>query len=239
MSRLPRIHLTGHLAAGPLEVTGDAAHRLRTVLRLKPGDGFLAFAGDGREYRATVRSVTKSGVLASVGEVVRQAPLPEVVLETWCALIRANRFDWALEKCVEAGADVIRPLVTERTVRGDAASASRRQRWDRIAIEAAEQSGRLFVPVVEAPLPFAEALRRHRGTLVAADPGGASVAEIGPLLPARGHIAVVVGPEGGLSDEERKAAEHAGALFLRLGPHVLRTETAAVVATALVRAALP
>ncbi|GAB4331853.1 MAG: 16S rRNA (uracil(1498)-N(3))-methyltransferase [Dehalococcoidia bacterium] len=218
---------------------GDAGHRLRAVLRLKAGDEFLAFAGDGREYRATVSAVTKSAVNAFVGEIVRQAPAPAVALETWCALVRPNRFDWAIEKCVEAGADVIRPLVTEHAARGDSASASRRQRWDRIAVEAAEQSGRLYVPVVEAPLSFAQALHRYHGALIVADAAGAPLAEIAPLLPSRGHVAVVAGPEGGLSDAEREAARHAGALLLRLGPYILRTETAAVVATAVLRSSLP
>lgn len=239
MSRLPRIHVSGRLGPGPLVLDGDAAHRLRAVLRLKAGDEFLAFAGDGREYHATVGTVTKSAVTATVGEIVRQAPLSAVTLEAWCALVRPNRFDWAIEKCVEAGADVIRPLVTEHGARGDSASTSRRQRWARIAIEAAEQSGRLFVPIVEPPLLFEQALHRHHGAVVVADPEGQPPTEVATLLPARGHIAVVVGPEGGLSHAERTAARHAGAVFLRLGPHILRTETAAVVATAMVRSALP
>ena len=99
MSRLPRIHVAGRLTPGPLVLEGDAAHRLRTVLRLRAGEGFLAFAGDGREYRATVRAVTKSSVTVLLGEVARQAPMPAVVVESWCALVRANRFDWAIETC--------------------------------------------------------------------------------------------------------------------------------------------
>lgn len=237
MAHTPRIHIPGRIGPGPLTIEGDAAHRLRTVLRLKPGDPFLVFSGDGREYHATLTAAGKPAVSATVGEVVRQEPVPALAIETWCALVRANRFDWAIEKCVEAGADVIRPLVTEHASRGDSASASRRERWGRIAIEAAEQSGRLFVPTIEAPVTLGQALHRHHGAVVVADAAGQPIEAVASLLPSQGHVAVVVGPEGGLSDAERDHARHAGALFLRLGPHVFRTETAAVVATAVVRSA--
>ena len=204
-------------------------------MRVREGDEVRLFSGDGVEWRAAVAVAGRGSVRLEVQEEVRRELAPAVVLQVWCALVRANRIEWAIEKCAEAGADEFRPIVSDHAARGDSASPARLERWRRIAVEAAEQSGRVFVPVVEAPLSFAEAIRRHRGTLVLADGTGEPLERLRPLLPAAGRVAVAVGPEGGWSDAERAVARAAGALFLRLGPHILRTETAAVVATAVLR----
>jgi 16S rRNA (uracil1498-N3)-methyltransferase len=171
---------------------------------------------------------------------VRQEPAPAVLIEAWCAIVRPNRFDWAIEKCTEVGVDLIRPITSAHTARGDGASSSRAERWQRIAVEAAEQSGRLYVPVIEPPLAFDAALRRAGPPpLVFCDGSGEALSALRALFPARGRVAVAIGPEGGWSEAELAAARAAGALVLRLGPHILRTETAAVVATAMLREALP
>ncbi len=235
MSHVPRVYLPGRLAHGAVTIDGEAGRHLATVLRVRPGDPLLLFPGDGREWSATVAGVTKAGVVAEVGELTRQEAPPAVVLETWCALVRANRFEWALEKCVEAGADIIRPILTEFTQHGDAPSEAKLARWRRIAVEAAEQSGRLFVPVIETPAPLTHALETHRGGLAFGARDGRPPHEVAPLLPERGHFALVVGPEGGLSDEETGALTRHGGIPTSLGPHTLRTETAAVVGTALIR----
>ena len=239
MAHVPRLYIPGHLAPGHLHLEDEQAHRLAAVMRLRAGDQFLTFCGDGREWRSTVESVTKGGVDAIVGELARQEPLGALTVEVWCGLVRPNRFDWAIEKCVEAGADIVRPLVSEFAARGDGSSLTRQERWTRIAIEAAEQSGRLFVPAVDEPAPFAALLARGRQVpLVIAHAGGRPLLETAPLLPASGGVAVAIGPEGGLSDDEIDKATAQGALLLSLGPNVLRTETAAVVATAFMRGAV-
>lgn len=235
MSHVPRVHLPHRLAHGPVTIDGDAGRHLAAVLRVRPGDPLLLFAGDGREWAATVSEVTKGSVGAEVGEIARQEAPPAVVIETWCALVRANRFEWAIEKCVEAGADIIRPAITAFTQRGDTPSASRLERWRRIVIEAAEQSGRLFVPVIEPPAPLERLLAGHRGAIVVADRDGRHPADLFPLLPQAGHVALVVGPEGGLSPGESANLARHGAIPAAFGPYILRTETAAVTGTALLR----
>ena len=205
-------------------------------MRLRAGDRFLAFSGDGREWEAEVSLVTKAVVHASVGALTRQEPPPPFVLEVWCGLVRSNRFDWAIEKCSEAGADVIRALLTEHVVRGDGSSAGRQARWERVAVEASEQCGRLFLPVVQPPAAFRGLVDGYRGALLVADATGRSWQEARALLPTTGHVAVAIGPEGGFSAEEVSVARARGAVLVSLGPNVLRSETAAVVATALVRA---
>lgn len=239
MSHVPRVYLSGRLAHGAVTIDGEAGRHLATVLRVRPGAPLLLFSGDGREWSATVGGVTTAGVIADVGELNRQEPPAPVVIETWCALIRASRFEWALEKCVEAGADIIRPIVTEFTQRGDTPSEAKLPRWQRIAIEAAEKSGRLFVPAVETPARLAYALETYRGALVFGARDGKPPHEVAPLLPERGHLALVVGPEGGLSDEETGALARHGGIPTSFGPHTLRTETAAVVGTAIIRSLTP
>jgi len=221
---------------GPLTLGPEAAKRLATVMRVAPGDEVVLFAGDGREWRARVESAAKAAVVVRVEGLARQAPPPGVVLELWLATIRANRFELALEKCTEAGADVIRPVVCEHSQRGDEASAARRERWQRIVVEAAEQSGRLYLPVVAGATPLARAVESFHGALVFGDVSGMGVRDIQALLPSTGHFAFVVGPEGGLSGEEEALLRHRGALPLALGPNILRSETAAIAGTALLRA---
>ncbi len=238
MAPVPRLHVPGHIAAGPLRLDGDAAKRLGAVMRLREGDEFLVFSGDGREWLATVQGVKRGVVLATVGAVVRQEAAPALVVELWCALVRPNRFDWAIEKATEAGADVIRPLVCEFNARAETASAMRQERWERIAVEASEQSGRLHLPVVTGPVTFGAALERLHAPIVIAHPGGVAWPQAKALLPARGTVVVAIGPEGGFSEREVAAAKTHGAIPLSLGANILRTETAALLAVGLLRASL-
>jgi 16S rRNA (uracil1498-N3)-methyltransferase len=235
MAHVPRLYVPSRLGPGPLRLDGAQAKRLASVMRLREGDRFFVFGGDGREWEAVVAGTTRAGVAARVEGLSRQEPQAALVVEVWCALVRPQRFDWAVEKCTETGADIIRPLLSEHTVRGEGGSKARQERWQRIAVEAAEQSGRLWVPVVEPPAGFDDLLKSHRGPLVVCHWGGKAWAEIEPLLPPAGRLALAIGPEGGFSDEEVARARASGALVASLGPHVLRTETAAVLAAALAR----
>lgn len=236
MGHIPRLYVPGRLAAGPLTVNGDQAKRLSAVMRLREGDEFRVFAGDGREWRAVLKRAGKSGAQAEVRDVTRQQPQAGRVVEVWCSLVRPNRFDWALEKCVEAGADVIRPLLAEHAARGEGGSATRQERWQRIVCEAMEQCGRLYPALIERPARFDDLLARHHGAIVVADGAGKPWSEVRGLLPERGIVAVAIGPEGGFSEAELARARAEGALVASLGPNILRTETAAVVAAALLRA---
>lgn len=237
MPHIPRVYRSGHLAPGPLLIDGEPARRLATVMRVRAGEEFRLFAGDGREWRATVIEVGRQAIRAEVGEVTRQEPPPVLTVEVWAGLVRANRFDWIVEKCTEAGADVIRPLVTGYGARGDEPSAARNERWHRIAVEAAEQCGRLYLPAVEPASSLDDLLSRHHGALLLADGGGLPWPQVVPLLPAEGRLALIIGPEGGLSADEVARARARGALVASLGPNILRTETAAVVAVGLLRSA--
>jgi len=233
---LPRIHVAGPIRPGTMALPAEQARRLAAVLRLRTGAEFLVFAGDGAEWRASVTAATPRSLTIAVHEVTRQAPLDPLEIDIWCGLVRPARFEWAIEKCVEAGADVIRPLVSEHAARGEAPSPARLERWQRIAVEASEQSGRLYVPVVKGPAPIETLVGgRHAGTVILCVPSAPPLAAVHARLSASGRIVAVVGPEGGLSDEEVRRALAAGAVAVSLGPNILRTETAAVAVTVLLR----
>ncbi len=231
MDAPPRICVPEGVTPGALTLPEARARHL-AARRLRRGDEFLVFAGNGREYRARLEELSRNGATATVGEIARQAPPPARSVEAWCANVRANRMEWAIEKCTEAGASVFRPIITERSARGDAVSEERSARWRRIAIEAAEQCGRLYLPMIAPVTAFTAALESLRGPLILADQTGEYWREAASRLPGRGALAVAVGPEGGFTEAETALATEAGALVASFGPNTLRTETAAVVAVA-------
>ena len=231
MDVLPRICVPEGVQPGALTLQEAQARHL-AARRLRRGDEFLVFTGKGREYRARLEELSRGGATATVGEIARQAPPPARSVEVWCAHVRASRMAWAIEKCTEAGAGVFRPITTERSARGDAVSEERYERWRRIAIEAAEQCGRLYLPMIAPVTAFSTALETLRGPLILADQQGDSWREAASRLPGRGALAVAVGPEGGFTEAETALATEAGALVASFGPNTLRTETAAVVAVA-------
>ena len=235
MAHIPRLYLPGRLGPGPLTLDAAQSRRLASVIRLREGDSFLAFSGDGREWRSRITALTKASLRAEVEELTRQEAALPIVVDVWLALIRPQRFDLAIEKCTEAGADIIRPMLTDHLARGEGASAQRHERWERIAIEAAEQCGRLRVPVIGPPASFADLVGRHRGALLVGDQQGRPWPDAAALLPEKGDVAIAIGPEGGFSPDELARATARGAIAACFGPNILRAETAAVVATALVR----
>jgi 16S rRNA (uracil1498-N3)-methyltransferase len=227
----------GGSAAAGLVSGADPARRLASVLRVRAGDPLLLFAGDGREWAASVTEIGRQSVTVTVAQQTRLEPPPAPVVELWVALVRAQRFDWAVEKATEAGADIIRPLVTQFASRGESAGKARRERWQRIAVEASEQCGRVFLPVIEEPAAFDALVANARIPLFIAHPGGLSWHEAAQLLPVSGAMALAIGPEGGFSDDEVRAAKARGGVPISLGPNILRTETASTVAVALMRGA--
>jgi 16S rRNA (uracil1498-N3)-methyltransferase len=211
-------------------LTGDLAHRLARVLRLGPGDAVELFDGSGRVWPGTVTVAAPKLVRLALAEPVVRAPEPPTIL--LAALIRPNRFEWLIEKATELGATLIQPVVTARSeVRAAEIGRARLERWRRIAVEAAEQSGRVTVPAVDQPVPLADACGRAAGRLlVATEPAHGPVASLGELLRGieREPVSLVTGPEGGLSPDEVRSVLDAGGVAASLGPLVLRAETAAI-----------
>lgn len=236
--RLIRVHVDAALAEGArAALGGSAAAHVRRVLRLAPGDALTLFNGDGHDYPSRITGLGRGTVEAAVeGRVAARAESPlQVTLVQGVA--RAERMDLVVQKATELGVAAIVPVATARSVvRLDRDTCERRlAHWRGIAIAACEQCGRARIPVLAEPQPLATRLAAPAsGMRILLAPGAdAALAAV-----ARGAQAVelLVGPEGGLDDGEREAARAAGYVACRLGPRVLRSETAAIAALAVLQA---
>lgn len=205
-----------------LAMSEDDVHHLARVLRLRGGEVVTASDGEGR-WRAC--EFTDDSTLRSTGDVVTE-PRPRPAVTVAFALAKGERPEWTVQKLTEVGVDRIVPLSAARSVvrlDGDRAG-TQWARWQKVAREAAMQSRRVWLPVVEPVTAFATVVAE--GPMVAlAEPGGAP--------PTLEQPSVLVGPEGGWSDEELAAADRARLPRVGLGPTVLRAETAAVAAAVL------
>jgi len=230
---LRRVHLPPERIAGARGFLGPEARRyLADVLRLAPGAALEVFDGRGGRYRAEIEPGFEAVRLGPREE----APAASLELALVVALAKGEKMDLVVQKATELGVARVLPFEAERSVvRLDAAKGDERaERWRRIAAEAARQCGRADVPEVRAPssLDAALAALPPGARAVVFHPGGGALP--GPAGAA--SIAAVVGPEGGLTDAEVRACEAAGAVRSGLGPRVLRAETAAIVAIALLQA---
>jgi 16S rRNA (uracil1498-N3)-methyltransferase len=236
--RTHRLYVPAPLSAGA-EITLDAerSHYVSRVLRARAGDALVLFDGRGGEHAATVASISRQAVTVHVGayrEGVAESPLRIHLLQ---GISRGDRMDWVVQKATELGVAGITPVITEfSVVRLDEARAERRiAHWTKIAQAACEQCGRNRVPAIHAPQPLEAVLGARADALcLLLHPGAART--LAALEPAARGIELLIGPEGGLSDDEHARALQAGFEACSLGPRVLRTETAAIAAVAALQA---
>ncbi|MHB1872708.1 MAG: 16S rRNA (uracil(1498)-N(3))-methyltransferase [Steroidobacteraceae bacterium] len=236
--RVTRVHVPGPLEPdSACAVHGETAHHIVRVLRLGVGARVDVFDGQGAEYVGRIETVRKGEVMLALGERRDGGAESPLRLTLAQGVSRGERMDWVVQKAVELGAAHIVPVLTERSVvRLDAGQARNKQcHWQRIAVAACEQSGRTRVPQVAVPVALAALLDAlPEGDLrVLPSPEGA--AGLAALPAAAAGVLVLIGPEGGLAEAERRAALARGFQPVRFGPRVLRTETAAVVALTLLQ----
>jgi 16S rRNA (uracil1498-N3)-methyltransferase len=231
--RLSRIYTAQALHSGAAVVLEDeVAHYIGKVLRMRPGEQVALFNGRDGEHLAEVTQVDKRTVSVQLLEARQGHVDPLLRIHLGLGLSRGERMDYAVQKATEAGVTSITPLLTERCevkIKSERVD-NRLQHLERIAISACEQSGRCAVPDVLAPVSLQEWLARERpGACFVLDHRGASgmSASVAPA-----DVTLLIGPEGGLSDAEVQTACAAGFQAVRLGPRVLRTETAPVIAIA-------
>lgn len=239
---LTRLYFSGVLQPGRkcLLPRSQARHAVR-VLRLKAGEKIILFNGDGAEYRAVIEKATGDGLVVQIREsrvADREAPLSVTLAQ---GVSSGERMDFTLQKAVELGVAAIQPLATSRSiVRLDAERAAKRlAHWQGVVIAACEQCGRNRVPKVE-PLRAIDAWTRA----LAREPASAVRLLLSPRAPTglrdlerpAAGVLLLAGPEGGLAPEEERDAFAAGFSAVRLGPRVLRTETAALAALAALQA---
>jgi 16S rRNA (uracil1498-N3)-methyltransferase len=237
--RLIRVHVDAALAGGArITLRGAAAAHVTRVLRLGIGDAVTLFNGDGNDYPARVAALGRGTVDASVtGQAAARAESPLAVTLAQ-GIARAERMDLVVQKATELGVAAIAPVATARSVvKLDTENSERKAaHWRGIAVAACEQSGRARVPEVAEPVALTAWLANPRpdGVRLLLSPD----ADVALTAAARGATSVelLVGPEGGLEESERKSALAAGYRACRLGPRVLRSETAAIAALAVLQA---
>jgi 16S rRNA (uracil1498-N3)-methyltransferase len=223
-----------HAAVTPgdrISLERDEAHHAR-VRRLAPGDPVALFDGSGRSYVGTVERATTKEITARIdSELPLQASESPLRVTLAVAMLKSDRFDWMIEKATELGVARIRPFVSMHSLAQP--SATRQKRWHGIALSAAKQSGRSVVPEIAPPCALDDMLAHagpdhllfwERSTVPAT------------LDSARTQVTVVIGPEGSFSDAEVEQARQVGCIITTLGPRILRAETAAITAVALVQA---
>lgn len=227
--RLSRFFIDAPLSLGRHELPEAQAHYIGRVLRLAPGAAVQLFDGSGREYLGELVEVGKKSVSVELHEVFDGLAEPALRIHLGQGLSRGERMDWAIQKATELGVAEITPLVSERCeVRlKDERADKRLAHWRQIAISACEQCGRSVLPVIHAPVSLDDWQRQVQAELkLVLHP----VAEPLASHARPSSLAFLIGPEGGLSDAEVEQAKHHGFHAARLGPRVLRTETAPVVA---------
>ena len=217
-----------------ITLAADEARHLRDVLRLKPGDEVYVFDGRGHEFRSTVSNVKRDiAELRLDAEVEPAKPESQLQLNLGVALLKGEKFDLVVQKATELGVTKITPLITRYAdihLR-DASDATKRvTRWQRIALEAAKQSGRAFVPEISLPVAF-EKLEVAGAGVMFSERGGTALES----LPATHSVTALVGSEGGWADEEIETARARGFHVITLGGRILRAETAAIAVTVLMQ----
>ena len=235
---MARIYIEHEIAVGgEFDLPADAAHHIRSVLRLVQDAELVLFNGDGGEYEARLTQVARSAVrvtITSRRDAHTESPLELTLVQS---ISRGERMDYTIQKAVELGIQRIVPVVSQRTVvRLDPERADKRlNHWRGIARHAAEQSGRIRVPDLCAITPLEQWLTErdvtHRFLLnPLADLGLAT------QTPRTQAITIIAGPEGGFEAGEIEALEASGAVSVHLGPRTLRTETAALSALSIIQA---
>jgi len=232
------------LAAGEqIELADQHAHYLKNVLRLRVDHPLTVFDGCGNAYDALITRVEKKRVAIKIAQEIKCSTRQQTLgLTLAIAVSRGERMDWVIQKATELGVSRIQPLLTERVeVKLDATRWQKKnQHWQHIAIAACEQSGRNILPELFQPLPLNEFLsnrttqQRDQLCLVL-DFVDTSFVELEKRHEKPKHVTLLVGPEGGLSSDELRQANHWGFLSMSLGPRILRTETAPLAAMSILQ----
>jgi 16S rRNA (uracil1498-N3)-methyltransferase len=233
--RVPRLHIPQGLVSGnTLVVTGQPAHHVRHVLRMRSGAALQVFDGTGHEHHAVLKAIGRSDIRIEIGDRVKSIAEPRLRLTLAQGIARNDRMDFILQKAVELGVSRIQPLWLQRSqsrLSGERL-LKRRQHWHGIVVNACEQCGRASLPELLPPADYPTWISANpdRGARFMLQPDSAHT--LPDSSPPAGPVVLLVGPEGGLNSEEQSLARSAGFRGIRLGQRILRTETAALAALA-------
>ena len=229
-----------HIEGGRVTLTADASRQLARVLRARPGDDIIALDDSGYEYVVTLDSISPREASGIIGDRHLGDGEARLSITLYQGLMKSDRFEYTLQKGTELGISRFVPIISERTVARNVISANRLERWGRIIREAAEQAGRCRLPTLEGALSFAEACDAISGPAII---GWEMERETGirdTLVRRKADIeraqsiSIVIGSEGGLTDEEAAYARGRGIEPVSMGRRIFRAETAGIIAAAAV-----
>jgi len=228
--RIPHIYTCQSLASGKTVTLEEGPSRhISQVLRLQPNNKLSLFNGDGQQYNARLQCCSKHKAEAEIISVTENSTEPPIHFTLALGISKGERVDYALQKAVELGISCFTPLFTERTVvklKGERLER-RLNHWKKIAIAACEQSGRNTIPTIEAAQQLDDwIVQAQQGTRLILHPNAAQ--SLNMLPTPDGSVLLLIGPEGGLSGNEIATAEANGFTAVKLGPRILRTETAPI-----------
>lgn len=233
--RIPRLYTPQVFIQGEeLSVTGQTAHHIANVLRVRSGAPVSVFDGKGCEHRAIVKAIKRSEIILEIAEAVEPRQESSLDITLLQGIARNDRMDFILQKAVELGVKAIQPLWMQRSqarLKGNRLE-KRCKHWQGVISNACEQCGRATLPQLGTAMNYSDWMtsKHSSGLHFLLQPD--SDTGLGALQPPVGEIHVLAGPEGGLNAEEQLLAKSAGFLGIRLGPRILRTETAALAALA-------
>jgi 16S rRNA (uracil1498-N3)-methyltransferase len=234
--RIQRVYTDQPLKAGAeITLEEDSSHHLYHVLRMQAGDSVNLF-NEGCEYAATLGQIGKHGTTVTLRKLVFEELEPKLSIHLLIGISRGERMDFALQKATELGVNRITPIFTKRCVvkLNEKKQASRMAHWSKIIVNACEQSGRCRLPRLDPPLEVGAAVVKHNsGTPLLLDHRSDMILQ--EIKKPKGSVTILVGPEGGLNSDERKLARTQGFNGIRLGPRVMRTETAPLAAIAAIQ----
>jgi 16S rRNA (uracil1498-N3)-methyltransferase len=223
-------------------LSGTQAHQIRDVLRLEPGENIIVLDNKGAEFEVALTDVARNAIIGKVLEKRPATGEPDVQITLYQSILKQDKFEWVLQKCTEVGVARFVPLITKRSrIRDcDTIKINKLARWRRIITEAAEQSHRGRIPDLTTPVKLEQGMAELEGvdcSLIASTK--AHCLSLRSCLQDRRvsggvGVALLVGPEGGFTEDELEHGQAGGAIPFNLGPRVLRTETAAVVASSLI-----
>ncbi len=221
-------------------LSSEETHHLARVLRLKTGDEAFVFDGCGREYRCRVSAIDSHARLEIIEELENEVE-SRASITLAQSLAKGEKFDFIVQKATELGVSRIVPLATDHAdVKLREASREKRvERWRRISMESLKQCGRRKSVEIASPVALDEFLKSSDAVMfVFSERGGQAINEALADVSDDSSVAALIGPEGGWSESELNRMEESGCRFVTLGPRVLRTETAAIVALALMQHAI-
>lgn len=226
-----------------VDLSSDEARHLRDVLRLKPGDDVYVFDGAGMEFHCRVEESRRdSAQLKVISEVAPARPESSLNLTLAIALLKGEKFDLVVQKATELGVTRVVPVITRHAdirLRDETDAVKRVARWQRIALEAAKQSGRAVVPEVDNPIAFESLIQltadEMRRIIFSEREGQSLTAAMKDIPGDTFQVIALVGSEGGWADEELARARDAGWTVVTLGGRTLRAETAAITVVALIQ----